>query len=171
MSFTFRRHRGIISPPNVWSVSSHTPAWSPTHGSWPPDGTRETFPPWTVPGTLAGSAASVAGEGTCIQYIHINTRAENHSLRGSAPPSWPLLFHLLLREDYETSEEVRVLCVCIKSKLMFTFSPFSCKPNPAWYTYCKYCASSLNNELEISPQSTICGQKKSLWFRLSSTES
>lgn len=51
-------------------------------------------------------------------------------LRCSAPPSWPLLYHLLLREDSETSKQAAVF---IKTKLLFTFSPCLWTLNPAWY--------------------------------------
>ena len=126
----------IISPPSVLSVSSHTPAWSPAHGSWPLDGSQETFPPWTAPETLAGSAVNVS------KGIQINT--QNHSLHSSScrPPSWPVLFNFLFSEHYGTlSADV----TCTKTKLMLTFRPVCV--NLIQLGKHKYCASSLNNEL------------------------
>lgn len=89
--FFYIRHTGIISPPSVWSESSHILIWSPLHEFWLLVDTRETFRPWTVPGIEAGSVASGAGGGTYINTV----QRQSHEQWKIAP--WGaarLVFHL-----------------------------------------------------------------------------
>lgn len=124
------RHTGMISPLSVWSASSHTLIWSPPHGFWPLVDTQETFRPWTVPGTQAGSASSGAGGGAHI-YILVTQAEKNCSLRSSSPPPSSLPFHLLLGDHSETWKHRHL---CIKTKLLFSLSLCLCKPDPAGFS-------------------------------------
>lgn len=124
------RLTGMISPLIVWSASSHTLIWSPPHGFWPLVDTQETFRPWTVPGTPAGSAASGAGGGAHI-YSSGTQAEKNGSQRSSSPPPSSLLFHLLLGDHSETWKHGYL---CIKTKLLFSLSLRLCKPHPVGFT-------------------------------------